>query len=176
MRRQDLHRRAEINALLDTPSFISRARDIYGYPNVVVDTGGSICEVVDPADPEDEVLRSLSAHTLMVWIEGTEAHTEELVRRFDAAPKPMYYQPDFLHDLWQGYLDDTGLAPDAVDPTPSCASPMPARWPTARRFMPPWRGTGASASPPPRSKACATPPMSSPWWPPPLADTARRPR
>jgi hypothetical protein len=28
----------------------------------------------------------------------------------------MYYQPDFLHDLWQGYLDDTGLAPDAVDP------------------------------------------------------------
>jgi hypothetical protein len=96
MRRQDLHRRAEINALLDTPSFISRARDLYGYPNVVCDTGGSICEVVDPDDPEDEVLRTLSAHTLMVWIEGTEAHTDELIRRFDAAPKPMYYQPDFL--------------------------------------------------------------------------------
>jgi hypothetical protein len=116
MRRQDLHRRAEINALLDTPSFISRARDLYGYPNVVVDTGGSICEVVDPDNPEDEVLRTLSAHTLMVWIEGTEAHTEELIRRFDAAPKPMYYQPDFLHGLWRSYLDDTGLAPDAVDP------------------------------------------------------------
>jgi hypothetical protein len=116
MRRQDLHRRAEINALLDTPSFISRARDLYGYPNVVVDTGGSICEVVDPDDPEDEVLRTLSAHTLMVWIEGTEAHTDELIRRFDAAPKPMYYQPDFLNGLWQKLPRDTGLAPDAVDP------------------------------------------------------------
>jgi hypothetical protein len=116
MRRQDLHRRAEINALLDTPSFISRARDLYGYPNVVVDTGGSICEVVDPDNPEDEVLRTLSAHTLMVWIEGTEAHTDELIRRFDAAPKPMYYQPDFLNGLWRSYLEDTGLAPDAVDP------------------------------------------------------------
>ena len=116
MRRQDLHRRAETNALLDTPSFISRARDLYGYPNVVVDTGGSICEVVDPENPEDEVLRTLSGHTLMVWIEGTEAHTDELIRRFDAAPKPMYYQPDFLNGLWRNYLEDTGLAPDAVDP------------------------------------------------------------
>ncbi|NBX42308.1 MAG: ATPase, partial [Rhodobacteraceae bacterium] len=44
MRRQALHRRAEINALLDTPSFISRARDLYGYANFVCDTGGSICE------------------------------------------------------------------------------------------------------------------------------------
>jgi hypothetical protein len=71
---------------------------------------------VDPDNPEDEVLRTLSAHTLMVWIEGTEAHTDELIRRFDAAPKPMYYQPDFLNGLWRSYLEDTGLAPDAVDP------------------------------------------------------------
>jgi hypothetical protein len=116
MRRQDLHRRAEINALLDTPSFISRARDIYGYPHVVVDTGGSICEVVDPADPEDPVLKTLSGSTLLVWIEDNEAHNAELVRRFAAAPKPMYYHPDFLLPLWQEYLDTDGVAPDAVDP------------------------------------------------------------
>jgi hypothetical protein len=160
MRRQDLHRRAEINALLDTPSFISRARDLYGYPNVVCDTGGSICEVVDPDDPEDEVLRTLSAHTLMVWIEGTEAHTDELIRRFDAAPKPMYYQPGFPQRAGQEYLDTTGLRPTRWIPTPSCASPMPARWPIARRFMPRWRENWGVTVTAEEVARCATPPMS----------------
>ena len=116
LRRQALHRRAEINALLDTGAFIDRARDLYGYPHFICDTGGSICEVVDPENPADEVLRALSGATLMVWIEGTEAHTEALVRRFDRAPKPMYYRPEVLLPLWEGYLRDTGLAPEAVDP------------------------------------------------------------
>jgi hypothetical protein len=116
MRRQALHRRAEINALLDTPNFIDRARDIYGYDHVVCDTGGSICEVVEPEDPQDEVLCTLSAHTLMVWLEGTEEHAAELVRRFSRDPKPMYYKPEFLLPLWQGYLDEQGLTPETVDP------------------------------------------------------------
>jgi hypothetical protein len=116
MRRQDLHRRAEINALLDTPTLISRARDLYGYPHVICDTGGSICEVVDPEDPGDPVLSTLSASTLMLWIEDTEAHRAELIRRFDLAPKPMYYHPDFLVPLWQDYLETNAVAPEAVDP------------------------------------------------------------
>jgi len=116
MRRQALHRRAEVNALLDTPAFIGRARDLYGYPHFICDTGGSICEVVDPHDPQDEVLKTLSTHCLLVWIEGTDAHTEELIRRFDRAPKPMYYKPEFLLPLWQTYLDETGQRADQVDP------------------------------------------------------------
>jgi hypothetical protein len=116
MRRQALHRRAEVNALLDTPAFIGRARDLYGYPHFICDTGGSICEVVDPHDPQDDVLKTLSTHCLLVWIEGTDAHTEELIRRFDRAPKPMYYKPEFLLPLWQTYLDETGQTADQVDP------------------------------------------------------------
>jgi len=116
MRRQALHRRAEVNALLDTPAFIGRARDLYAYPHFICDTGGSICEVVDPHDPQDEVLKTLSTHCLLVWIEGTDAHTEELIRRFDRAPKPMYYKPEFLLPLWQTYLDETGETADQVDP------------------------------------------------------------
>ena len=116
MRRQALHRRAEINALLDTPIFIHRARDLYGYPHFVADTGGSICEVVSPDDPADEVLKTLSDHTLMIWIEGPESHTEELIRRFDRDPKPMYYKPEFLLPLWQAWLDDQGISADAADP------------------------------------------------------------
>ncbi|NAZ36820.1 ATPase [Rubellimicrobium sp. CFH 75288] len=115
-RRQDQFREAEVAALLDTPHFIERARDLYGYPHFVCDTGGSICEWVDPEDPEDPVLRTLAASCLLVWIEGSEAHTAELVRRFDRAPKPMAYRPDFLLRMWESYRAETGLPEERVDP------------------------------------------------------------
>ncbi len=116
IRRQELHRNAEIAALLDTGHFAQRGADIYGYDNFVCDTGGSICEVVDPENPDDPVLKHLSETALMVWIKGSDAHTAELIHRFDAAPKPMYYQPAFLERVWSGYLADNDCAPNDVDP------------------------------------------------------------
>jgi hypothetical protein len=115
-RRQEQFRRAEVSALLDTRDFIERAQALYGYPNFVCDTGGSICEWVDPEDPDDPILTALSADCLMVWIEGSDAHTAELIRRFDRAPKPMSYREDFLTACWEGYLAETGLPEDRVDP------------------------------------------------------------
>ncbi len=115
-RRQDQHREAEIHALLDTPRFATRARELYGYPHFVCDSGGSICEVVDPSDPADPVLSALSSGMLLVWIKGSEAHRAELVRRFDRAPKPMYYQPEFLLRVWGEFLDRTGATPETADP------------------------------------------------------------
>ncbi|QIE42554.1 ATPase [Rhodobacteraceae bacterium SC52] len=116
MRRQEQHRAAEIAALLDTPQFIDRAADIYGYGSFICDSGGSICEVVDPNNPSDPVLTALSDATLMVWIRGTQEHTAELVRRFDRAPKPMYYEPDFLLAKWSQYLAEKGVSEAEVDP------------------------------------------------------------
>ncbi|HBZ44142.1 MAG TPA: ATPase [Maritimibacter sp.] len=116
MARQEQHREAEIAALHDTVRFIDRARALYGYENFVCDSGGSICEVVDPEDPADPVLTALSDHLLLVWIEGSEAHTEELIRRFSRAPKPMYYQPEFLEACWAEYLDTHNLTETQVDP------------------------------------------------------------
>ncbi len=116
MRRQDQHRTAEISALLDTVHFADRAQSLYGYDHFICDSGGSICEVVDPDNPADPVLTALSDAALMVWIKGSDAHTEELIRRFDRAPKPMYYQPDFLHAAWAEYLKTNGLTEEKVDP------------------------------------------------------------
>ncbi|MBT52422.1 MAG: ATPase [Mameliella sp.] len=115
-RRQAQFERAERQALLDTEYFISRAEDLYGYPHFICDTGGSICEWVDPDDPQDEILTALSQQALMVWVRGTEAHTDELIRRFDKAPKPMAYRPDFLAAGWDAYLEETGLTGDKVNP------------------------------------------------------------
>ncbi len=116
MARQEQHKRAEVAAMLDTGHFIDRAQDIYGYHHFVCDSSGSICEVVDPEDPVDPVLTALSEEVLMVWIEGSEAHTAELVRRFDRAPKPMYYQPAFLRAAWDAYRAETGQDEARIDP------------------------------------------------------------
>ncbi|WP_170455072.1 ATPase [Ruegeria arenilitoris] len=115
-RRQEQFRQAEIHALLDTEYFIDRAQRLYGYPHFICDTGGSICEWVDPDNPSDHVLSELSRQTLMVWIKGDDDHTAELIRRFDKAPKPMSYQADFLTRTWQKYLDQHGCAEAEVNP------------------------------------------------------------
>lgn len=115
-RRQSLHQAAEIAALLDTAAFAERAQRLYGYGHFVCDSGGSICEVVDPFDATDPVLCQLAATHLMVWIEGSDAHTGELIRRFDKAPKPMCYQPAFLETCWTDYLDRNDLEEAEVDP------------------------------------------------------------
>jgi hypothetical protein len=115
-RRQAQHRDAEVAAMLDTERFIARAEDIYGYKHFVCDTSGSICEVVDAENPDDAVMKSLSENLLLVWIKGSDAHKAELARRFDRAPKPMYYRPDFLAELWAEYLAREGKPAEQVDP------------------------------------------------------------
>jgi hypothetical protein len=117
MRRQDLHRRAEINALLDTPSFISARATSTAIPTWSCDTGGSICEVVDPEDPEDEVLRTLSP-PIRCWSGSKARRRIRPSWSVASMPRPSrcITSPDFLLRLWQEYLDTHGLAPDAVDP------------------------------------------------------------
>ena len=115
-RRQEQFRRSEIAALEDTGHFAARAQRLYGYPNFICDTGGSICEWVDPANDRDPLMATLAAVCLPIWSKGDAAHTAALIERFDRAPKPMAYQPGFLLECWEGYLGETGHAPDAVDP------------------------------------------------------------
>lgn len=116
MKRQAQHASAEIAATLDTARFMDRAQDLYGYANFICDTSGSICEVVAPEDPADPVMRQLADTLLLVWIKGTDAHTAELVRRFDRAPKPMYYRPDFLHAMWEEYRAAHSVTEASCDP------------------------------------------------------------
>ena len=119
VRRQRLHRAAEIAAMRDVPGFVSRAKELYGYDHFIADTSGSLCEVVDAADPADPVLTDIAAASMLLYIRGDASHDEALIRRFDAAPKPMYYSEGFLRAKWAEYLretgadDETGVDPDA---------------------------------------------------------------
>ncbi len=103
--RQNLHRQAEIFAMLDVPDFISKARNIYGYPHFLNDAGGSLCELDDP-----EVIETLSEHTLILYIRADEEHEATLCERAVNHPKPLYFQEEFLDKHLALYLQETGLA------------------------------------------------------------------
>lgn len=112
-KRQSQHKSAEIAALFDSVPFIERGS---GFDNFICDSGGSICEVVDPNDPNDALLKTLSENLLLVWIKGTKSHSAELARRFDASPKPMYYQPAFLDKVWSEYSNDNSMKEVDINP------------------------------------------------------------
>ena len=114
--RQEAFKQAEIAALRDTAHFAQRAQALYDYPHFICDTGGSICEWVDPQDDSDPLMQALSEECLLIWIKGDAAHTAELIRRFDKAPKPMAYQPEFLARVWQEYLSENNCEETDVDP------------------------------------------------------------
>lgn len=116
LRRQRLHRDAEINSMKDTVHFIQRAKDLYGYDNFICDTSGSVVEVVNANDDNDPVMSLVSQHLLPVWIEGNDDHIDVLVERFNKSPKPMYYPEGFLVACWDQYLTEKSVAPNKVDP------------------------------------------------------------
>ena len=62
------------------------------------------------------MLTALAAQTLMIWIKGSDAHTADLIARFDKAPKPMAYQPAFLIRVWAEYLALHNCVETDVDP------------------------------------------------------------
>jgi len=110
--RQELHRVAEIAAMKDVPEFIGKAQAIYGYQHFVNDAGGSLCELDDP-----EVLRVLAEHTLILYIKATEKDEQELIRRAEEDPKPLYYREAFLDEQLEIYLRDKGFGYVAeIDP------------------------------------------------------------
>jgi hypothetical protein len=122
--RQRLHRDAEIAALTDVPVFINKAQQIYGYRHFVNDAGGSICEL-----NEEKVISTLAEHTLIIYIQSTKKDEQELIKRAEESPKPLYYREEFLDEQLASYLEEYSLGYAAqVDPDDFC------RWVFPRLF------------------------------------------
>ena len=115
-KRQKQHREAEILSVMDTNKFIEKSNNIYAYQNFVCDTSGSICEVVNPEDPNDPLLNHLSQNTLIILIKGDEKHKDQLIKRFKANPKPIYYNENFLNEKWSNFKNINNVDNKNVDP------------------------------------------------------------
>lgn len=111
-RRQNLHRDAEISAMLDVPDFIKRSYEVYDYRHFINDAGGSLCELENKA-----VLKTLAEYTLIIYIKATEQDELELIKRAEQAPKPLYYRESFLDENLETYLKENNLEYAAmIDP------------------------------------------------------------
>ena len=111
-RRQRLHLDAEIRAMTDVPDFGDKAQNIYGYKHFVNDAGGSLCEL----DNKD-ALRSLSSHTLILYIRATEKDEQAILERAKTNPKPLFYREKFLDENLAIYLEEKQLEyASLVDP------------------------------------------------------------
>ena len=105
IQRQNYYREGEIAAMMDVPSFIDKAQNIYGYQHFVNDVGGSLCELDDP-----QVIDTLVQHTLILYIQVTNEEEEiKLIERAQSAPKPLYYRPEFLQEELAVYLKEKNL-------------------------------------------------------------------
>lgn len=102
--RQKLHLEAEIQAMLDVPHFIRKAREIYGYNHFVNDAGGSVCELDHP-----EVLKTLAENTLILYIKATDQDEKALIKRARTDPKPLYYREKFLNTELLNYMNEKNI-------------------------------------------------------------------
>jgi hypothetical protein len=103
-RRQALHHHAEVQAMLDVPDFIHKARALFGYPHFINDAGGSVSELEAP-----EVMEILARHTVIIYIRATEQNQRELIARAERDPKPLYYREDFLDEQLSRYMAERSL-------------------------------------------------------------------
>lgn len=94
--RQELYRRAEIASMIDVNRFITKAWDIYRCNNFINDASGSLCEIVEPSNPDDPVISALRHETLILYIKPNTVYEEALKKRAHSHPKPLYYNSAFI--------------------------------------------------------------------------------
>ena len=113
LKRQQLHRDAEIKATLNASSLVERSPELSHF---MCDTSGSICELVNPQDENDKILSSLSKNFLIICLEAPDTMYQVLIDRFLAKPKPMYYEENFLRSLWKNFKNQTSDVNDKINP------------------------------------------------------------
>lgn len=110
LQRQQQYRAAEINSMQDVPRFMEKAWRIYECKNFINDASGSLCEIVDLANPNDPVIRALTGSTMVLYIRANEVGEEALKERAQTDPKPLFYHPDFIDRYIVNEPDDgTGV-------------------------------------------------------------------
>ncbi|MEM7230635.1 MAG: ATPase [Planctomycetota bacterium] len=111
-RRQNLYRRAEIEALRDVPDFIDKARRIYGYENFVIGSSGSMCDL-----DASEVIDVLAEHSVVIYLKVSDCDVDPLLDRARAEPQPFFYREPFLNAQLATYMEEQNLPYAAlIDP------------------------------------------------------------
>jgi hypothetical protein len=112
LERQNLYRAAEVHSMKELNRFIRKSWDIYGCHQFINDASGSLCEICDPNDENDLVLKALKDETLILYIKSDARAEEDLKARAKSSPKPLFYHPSFIEPV----LVDKPKDGNGVDP------------------------------------------------------------
>ncbi len=106
--RQAVFCEAEKKAMYDIEHFLSEANSTW----FINDAGGSLGEYIDDV----ELMAFLSQRTLMVYLHAEDDLQSELEIRAAKYPKPICYEPNFLHKMVNEYGSLQGIDnPDEFD-------------------------------------------------------------
>jgi len=113
LQRQALYKWGERESMKDTGHFIAKAWNIYRCKDFINDASGSLCEIIDGDDPdEDPVIEALRGDTLILYIRAGQADEDALKERAETDPKPLFYHSDFIEAHLSGQPDDgIGVGP-----------------------------------------------------------------
>lgn len=80
-----------------------------GYNNFIIDTTGSIVEIIDFSDDSDPLLAQLQNLTKVLYIESDTNFTNQLISRYIKTPKPLLFNPHFLQSQLDIYIKTNNL-------------------------------------------------------------------
>lgn len=103
--KQQLYLDAEVIASSKMVNTVYQMFDLYGYQNCFHDTTGSICEILDTNDLENDIIfQNISENSIILYIESLSSHIDTLVDRLNTNPKPISVNPTFCKTLLQSYI------------------------------------------------------------------------
>ena len=107
-RRQNLYKNAEIVSLMELRGRIEAASE----KDFVNDSTGSLVEITNP-----DVIDFVGTLTKIVYIRGSDAQEQVLIKRAQDYPKPLYYPPATFDEWVREYCAEEGVSgPEAMDP------------------------------------------------------------
>lgn len=117
LERQKLYYDAEEQSLLDALSELKKrseikdTQDLQDKRRYVLDTTGSFCEIQN-----EKLIDALGQKSLFVYIQAGEEERQEILKRAEEYPKPLFYNPALLLQWLDEYRDEFGVEPGDNDP------------------------------------------------------------
>ncbi len=106
IRRQRLHREAEIKTTYDAIDFYKAMQTQQQVPGFINDAGGSLCEIADSG----AIQALVDNGGIILYIRANQAIQQTIIQRAKDCPKPLYFNEAFLTEQVEIFKDIHGLS------------------------------------------------------------------
>lgn len=124
LRRQNLYAEAEKIATLHLQNI---ADDIFklGYKYIINDLTGSVCEIIDFDNSNDEIMKFLKQTTIQ-YFPATKEYIQILIKRSQESPKPLLYNVNFFEKNVNNFIKEFNIKyENEINPDEFCRYVFP---------------------------------------------------